>query len=55
MWPKALEDPNEVDEDTLANSELKLVQNVNRENLEDVEAKLGQGQRKGILVILDIR
>lgn len=44
MGPKALENPNEVGEDTLPNSKLKFVQNINRENLEDVETKLAQGQ-----------
>ena len=43
MGSKALKHPNKVDEDTLANSELKLMQNINCENPEDVEAKLAQG------------
>lgn len=52
MRRDALEHPNEMDCDGLANSEFNLVQNVDGENLEDVKAKLSQGQRKGILGVL---
>jgi len=55
MRPNALKYPDKVGEGALTNSKLKLMQNINRENLEDVEAKLAQGQRKGILDVLNVR
>ena len=55
MWPETFKHPNEVDEDSLANSKFEFVQKIDHENCEHVEAKLAQGQRKGVLDVLNVR
>jgi len=55
VWSETLKYPNEVDEDSLANSKLKFMQKIDCENLEHIEAKLSQGHRKGILDVLEVR
>ena len=55
VWSETLKHPNKMNKDPLADSKLKFMQKIDCEDLEHVEAKLAQGQRKCVLDVLNVR